>query len=103
MFFVLKSNAQTDKVAHFGVGFASAAITTSLFQRYDVKYAFWYGILTSTLLGVGKEIYDKKSGKGNPEVYDALATIGGGVLGAFTVHISIPIKYKQKSQLQKSN
>ena len=41
------------------------------------------GLLAGTVAAVAKEVYDKVSGKGNPELLDALATIAGAVLGAF--------------------
>jgi hypothetical protein len=46
------------------------------------------GLLAGTVAAVAKEVYDKVSGKGNPELLDALATIAGAVLGALaTAHI----------------
>ena len=44
----------------------------------------WLNPITSmalvVLAGVGKEIYDKVSGKGTPEVMDAVATVIGGAV-----------------------
>jgi len=53
---------------------------------------FFFGVVAGLLVGlvaaIGKEVYDKVSGKGNPELLDALATFAGVMLGAFaTAHI----------------
>ncbi len=87
------SNAQTDKVAHFGVGYVASATTTAICQRYEIRHPVLLGIAVGTVLGIGKEAYDKYSGKGTPSYGDAFSTIGGSVLGSFTVKISIPLMY----------
>lgn len=38
------------------------------------------GIALAAVAGVGKEIYDKVSGKGTPEVADAVYTVAGGLV-----------------------
>lgn len=61
-----------DKGNHFAYGAAIAAV----------------GCLVSPLAGValclafavGKEVYDRVSGKGHPEIWDAFATIAGGII-----------------------
>lgn len=88
------AQVQTDKVAHFGVGYVVSASTTAILQRYDVKGAVWYGIGLGTLLGIVKELYDKHSGNGQPSYSDAFSTIGGSVAGSVTVRISINNKRK---------
>lgn len=85
--------AQTDKVAHFGVGYAVSATTTAICQRYEVKHPVLIGISVSTLIGIGKEIYDAQSNKGVSDWKDAGSTIIGGILGSVTVRISIPLMY----------
>lgn len=86
-------NAQTDKVAHFGVGFTASAVTTSLCQRYNIKHPVIIGIGVGTLLGIGKEVYDAQTNKGVCDWKDAGATIFGSALGSITVRISIPLNY----------
>lgn len=38
------------------------------------------GAVLCTTFAVGKEVYDRASGEGNPELWDALATMCGGVI-----------------------
>jgi len=89
----IMGTAQTDKVAHFGVGYAVSATTTGFLQRYEVKHPVLIGIGVGTLLGIGKEVYDKYSGKGQASYGDAFSTIGGSILGSFTIRISLPLIY----------
>lgn len=41
-----------------------------------------FGFGLACIAGLGKEVYDKISGKGTPEGLDWLATSGGGLIGA---------------------
>jgi hypothetical protein len=61
-----------DKAFHFLAGWAIAATFQSvpLFAAALVAAA-----------GIGKEIWDKRSGKGTPDPMDAIATLLGGVGG----------------------
>ena len=63
---------QRDKLLHYTVGTLLYA-TTYLLVGY-------LAIVVVTVVAVGKELYDKVSGKGTPEYLDALATITGGVV-----------------------
>lgn len=38
------------------------------------------GLILCVAFAVGKEVYDRMSGQGKPEVADALATLAGGAL-----------------------
>lgn len=38
-------------------------------------------LLAAILAGAGKELHDRWSGKGTPELADFLVTVGGGVAG----------------------
>jgi hypothetical protein len=40
----------------------------------------WYALVLVVIVGIGKEVYDEESGKGTPEVMDALAACAGGLL-----------------------
>jgi len=62
-----------DKQAHFWWGMAMCGV---LFPLFGVLAAVF-----STLAGVAKEIYDKESGTGTPDPFDALATAAGAVVG----------------------
>lgn len=61
-----------DKANHFIYG----AIAASLGGLHSVAL----GALLCVAIAVAKEVYDKRSGKGNPEVLDAVATIAGGAV-----------------------
>jgi hypothetical protein len=38
-----------------------------------------WSFMVVVMVGVGKEIYDKVSGKGTPEILDAIATVLGAI------------------------
>ena len=61
---------QEDKKKHFVAGFIIAAVV-SLFFGYIA------GAAAAIVAGIGKEVYDKVTGKGTPEVLDFLATATG--------------------------
>jgi hypothetical protein len=54
------------------------------------------GLLGSMAAGVSKELYDKYSGKGHPEVADAVYTAAGGASVAFTVAIPIEAIFRTR-------
>lgn len=73
---------QTDKVMHFGAGALISATTTAItYKLTDNKTASMLcGFGMATLAGIGKEVYDKKTGKGVADINDAIWTsIGGGI------------------------
>lgn len=45
-----------------------------------VGWPTWPGLALAVLAGAGKELYDKKSGRGTPEAADFLATCAGGLI-----------------------
>lgn len=61
-----------DKLIHYVIGTLLYAATYLL-----VGYL---AIVVVIVVAVGKELYDKVSGKGTPEYLDALITITGGVV-----------------------
>ena len=60
-----------DKRMHF-LGGALLGLTSIVFPGL--------GIALACVAGVGKEIYDKVSGKGTPEGADIVYTVAGGLL-----------------------
>ena len=64
------SEIPTDKALHF----FSGGMLAGLLMPFGFEVA-WAVVFTA---GVGKEVYDKVSGKGTPEFKDAFATIVGG-------------------------
>jgi hypothetical protein len=63
-----------DKYKHIVV---SAIITVIL----NIILAWWVAALITLTIGVGKEVYDKVSGKGNAEWMDLLANVVGILIG----------------------
>lgn len=63
----------SDKAYHFVVGFLIAVVVG--------LYNPAYGLGCAVVAGLGKEIRDKVSGKGTPELLDFIATVAGGLLG----------------------
>lgn len=64
-----------DKQKHLVAGFIVAATVSLLL-------GVWVGVAAATLAGAGKEIYDKASGKGTPELADFLFTVAGALIYA---------------------
>ena len=71
---MIKQNAvmkiPQDKKKYFVAGFAITAIV-SLFFGYII------GVIVAVIAAAGKELYDKVTGTGTPEVLDFVATIVG--------------------------
>lgn len=88
------SQIQTDKVAHFGIGYAIGATTTALTSKQKPIVSISAGFLSGTLVGVGKELYDAQ-GHGTPSFKDALWTSIGSVLGSVTVRVGINQYHKK--------
>jgi hypothetical protein len=66
----LLERAEMDKKAHFFYG-AVLALPATVCPLL--------GLLIASGVGIWKEVWDKVTGRGNPEALDALYTIGGGV------------------------
>lgn len=64
-----------DKKAHFCAGWAIAA-TALMFVNV------WLSILLVAVAGAAKELFDKITGRGTPEIADFLFTLAGGLIGA---------------------
>jgi hypothetical protein len=54
------------------------------------------GLLCSVTAGISKEIYDRFTGKGHPEVNDAIYTAAGGAMISISVVIPIELIFKSK-------
>ena len=64
----------TDKVHHFVYSYAITKVLRAFLPVYiAASIAF--------VIGIGKEVYDKVSGKGTPEWADLIADCGGIALG----------------------
>lgn len=47
----------------------------------NALHSWQAGIIAAAAVAVAKELYDKFSGKGTPDGWDVVATIGGAILG----------------------
>jgi len=81
-----QSLPQQDKLLHLSACYVIGASTTSIASyRYNKKQAFWIGVTTATLVGIGKELYDINHG--SPQWGDLGADVIGAILGSYTVTI----------------
>lgn len=71
---LLKSLLCEDKLKHIVL---SAIIAVAL----NLILPWWVAGLITLAIGVGKEVYDKVSGKGHPEWKDLVADVVGVVIG----------------------
>lgn len=87
------SQIQTDKVAHFGVGYVAGSLTSSItLINSNGKNEWWksigVGIGSGLILGVGKEMYDQHK-YGGFDWKDLGCTVLGSALGSVTVKLTI--------------
>ena len=69
-----------DKTLHVAVGFASSLVVSAWLGPP-------YGFMTSTLLGLGKEIYDYFHPAHTCDLWDLVATMAGGGYGSCVVAV----------------
>ncbi len=97
----LNANSQVDKVAHFGVGYISGALTSGVTLVHSNGKHEWlksisFGAAVGTAVGLGKEIYDYKD-YGLFDWGDLGATVLGAVAGS--VHVTFTINRYEKKHL----
>jgi hypothetical protein len=66
-------NIQKDKIKHFSVSLALMLVLGAV--------NIHFGIILAVSIGIAKEVYDDKSGKGTPDIYDIVANWIGIVAG----------------------
>ena len=71
-----------DKLLHFVAGSICSTIV------YLITLNLTLAIGASVILGIAKEVYDRR-GYGTVEVLDAVATVAGGVVGAVLMRVVI--------------
>ena len=79
---------QSDKQMHMGAGAMVGLISAPIYHNelgMSTTQAYWAGVATSLLVGVGKELYDSRSGGTGFDTQDILATGLGGMGGASLV------------------
>lgn len=80
----LISKLQKDKWMHFGVSTVLAAAIKLFASIFIPSYLYLFSIafLVTVVIGAMKEIYDKRTGKGSPELSDFVADVLGAIVGA---------------------
>lgn len=63
-----------DKALHILVG-------VCLFAVFHFFFGWQIGIIAAVVVGALKEVYDRVSGRGTPDIRDFFATVAGGILG----------------------
>ena len=102
--FTTTAQVQTDKVAHFGVGYMSGAMTSGLITSFGNWKNEWvksvgFGTLAGVILGTGKELYDQHQGRPF-DIKDLGATVVGSLVGSITV--KIVVDFSRKKIVEKS-
>lgn len=100
--FTTSAQIQTDKVAHFGVGYMSGAMTSGLVTAFGNGKNEWvksigFGTLTGVVLGTGKELYDKHQGRPF-DIKDLGATVVGSLVGSVSVKIIVDLSRKKHTK-----
>jgi len=70
-----------DKANHALYGLA-------IFIAFGFAFGAIAGLVAATLIGAAKEVYDRVSKKGCPDVFDLVATAAGGVAGYLCTYVS---------------
>jgi len=80
-----------DKILHFTVGSTVSTFSYCGFYKLtkSKKQAFWLSLGTSTLMGVGKEFYDRR--KYNSPIKESAKDLGVTVLGGFLTSFTLRI------------
>lgn len=80
-----------DKISHFAVGSTISTFSYCGFYKLtkSKKKSFWLSFGTSTLIGVGKEVYDRK--KYNSPIKESAKDLGVTVLGGFLTSFTLRI------------
>lgn len=79
---------QDDKQLHIGAGAGIALLSAPIYHNelgLTTTQAYWAGVATALLVGVGKELYDSRKGGTGFDTQDILATGLGGMGGASIV------------------
>ena len=87
LLFTINTSAQIerDKLLHFSAGVVGSTLTGALTYSVtqDANKAFWGAIISGSALGLGKELYDTRSGGSGFDTRDLGFTLVGTVLGTY--------------------
>lgn len=74
-----------DKANHIVYGAIIASVCS-------VVFALHIALIAVLAIALAKELYDKLSKRGTPELLDVLATVFGGLLVVFPMYYSLMVK-----------
>ncbi len=99
--FTSQAQWRTDKLdnntlihASVGVGVGNAA---AIFGKTP-KQRFVFGLVSGTVAGIVKEVYDNRQGNQYAQTFDVAATAAGGAIGAMMVNWAIKRNEKSKEK-----
>lgn len=108
LLFASSSFAQipTDKVAHFGIGYATGSLTSSIALINSNRKNEWWkaigvGVGSGLAVGLGKELYDQHKYSGF-DWKDLGCTVLGSALGSVTIKLTIN-RYNEKHKKHENN
>ena len=95
---------EDDKLWHAGIGFGiSAVVYTSVKARTgNKKKALLFGMLTASVAGLTKELFDEGRDNNSFDATDALGTTVGGALGGLTMHFILDKKKKKPKEVDEA-
>lgn len=71
-----------DKANHalYGALIAAVALIAALVGSLPLVSGCWLAAVASGTFAIGKELHDRQTGRGTPDVFDAVATMAGALL-----------------------
>ena len=98
---------EQDKILHFSAGVSSGLVagTIAYGLTTDSNKAFYGALITGTTLGLGKELYDLRSGGSGFDVKDLGATIIGTIASAYLTKLITKQhkRYVNKKRINRTN
>lgn len=80
-----------DLVLHFYGGAAIFISVQAVIYVFFAYHSYTIPAITVVAIGVGKEVYDRVSGKGTPEFLDIMFTCLGGASGFALSHFIVSL------------
>jgi hypothetical protein len=98
--FTLSAQIRPDHIMHGIAGSQTSSVVINVMPS-DINKHKRFGISTGAALtlGIGKEVWDKQTGRGTPEMSDIYATaIGGVVTSALIIYVIEPLKNRRNGR-----
>lgn len=92
----------SDKFKHDQAGMCISGVACSSGYLFGMNawQSTGFGFVVSGFAGICKELYDKYSGKGTPEVMDAVATGFGGARMCIMWRIGVDVNEKKREKIK---